>query len=134
NRKEFAKDLKKVYAAITEEVALSELSLLEEKWGNQYAIALRSWRSNWNELATYFKYPQEIRTLIYTTNSMESYNRLLRKVTKSKSIFPSDDSLHKSLYLATMDISERWTQKIRNWTQILAHLSIYFEERILTLN
>ncbi|HDF5576761.1 TPA: IS256 family transposase [Clostridioides difficile] len=116
NRKEFAKDLKKVYAAITEEVAL------------------RSWRSNWNELATYFKYPQEIRTLIYTTNSMESYNRLLRKVTKSKSIFPSDDSLHKSLYLATMDISERWTQKIRNWTQILAHLSIYFEERILTLN
>ncbi|HCQ5601045.1 TPA: IS256 family transposase, partial [Clostridioides difficile] len=134
NRKEFAKDLKKVYAAITEEVALSELSLLEEKWGNQYAIALRSWRSNWNELATYFKYPQEIRTLIYTTNSMESYNRLLRKVTKSKSIFPSDDSLHKSLYLATIDISERWTQKIRNWTQILAHLSIYFEERILTLN
>ncbi|HDN2517511.1 TPA: transposase, partial [Clostridioides difficile] len=130
NRKEFAKDLKKVYAAITEEVALSELSLLEEKWGNQYAIALRSWRSNWNELATYFKYPQEIRTLIYTTNSMESYNRLLRKVTKSKSIFPLDDSLHKSLYLATMDISERWTQKIRNWTQILAHLSIYFEERI----
>ncbi|VHQ81905.1 transposase mutator type [Clostridioides difficile] len=87
-----------------------------------------------NELATYFKYPQEIRTLIYTTNSMESYNRLLRKVTKSKSIFPLDDSLHKSLYLATMDISERWTQKIRNWTQILAHLSIYFEERILTLN
>nr|WP_228846432.1 IS256 family transposase [Clostridioides sp. ES-S-0107-01]UDN53041.1 IS256 family transposase [Clostridioides sp. ES-S-0107-01] len=134
NRKEFAKDLKKVYAAITEEVALSELSLLEEKWGNQYAIALRSWRSNWNELATYFKYPQEIRTLIYTTNSMESYNRLLRKVTKSKSIFPSDDSLHKSLYLATMDISEKWTQKIRNWTQILAHLSIYFEERNLTLN
>ncbi|HFL3157184.1 TPA: transposase [Clostridioides difficile] len=115
NRKEFTKDLKKVYAAITEEVALSELSLLEEKWGNQYAIALRSWRSNWNELATYFKYPQEIRTLIYTTNSMESYNRLLRKVTKSKYIFPLDDSLHKSLYLATMDISERWTQ-------ILAHL------------
>ncbi|HGT1412233.1 TPA: transposase, partial [Clostridioides difficile] len=87
-----------------------------------------SWRSNWNELATYFKYPLEIRTLIYTTNSMESYNRLLSKVTKSKSIFPSDDSLHKSLYLATIDISERWTQKIKNLTQILAHLNIYFEE------
>ncbi|WP_227826926.1 transposase, partial [Clostridioides sp. ZZV15-6383] len=86
NRKEFAKDLKKVYDAITEEVALSELLLLEEKWDNQYAIALRSWLSNWNELATYFKYPQEIRRLIYTTNSMESYNRLLIKVTKSKSI------------------------------------------------
>lgn len=133
HRKEFSKDLKLVYAATTKEVALNELTLLEEKWGHHYAIALRSWRNNWDELATYFKYPQEIRTLIYTTNSMESYNRLLRKVTKSKSIFPSDDSLHKSLYLATMDISEKWTQKIRSWNQILAHLSIYFEDRILSL-
>lgn len=130
HRKEFAKDLKLVYTSATEEMALNELTLLEEKWDKHYAIALRSWRNNWDELATYFKYPQEIRTLIYTTNSMESYNRLLRKVTKSKSIFPSDDSLHKSLYLATMDISEKWTQKIRSWTQILAHLSIYFEDRI----
>lgn len=133
HRKEFARDLKQVYAATTEEVALNELTLLEEKWDKHYAIALRSWRSNWDELATYFKYPQEIRTLIYTTNSIESYNRLLRKVTKSKSIFPSDDSLHKSLYLATMDISEKWTQKIRSWSQILAHLSIYFEDRISEL-
>lgn len=133
HRKEFAKDLKLVYSATTEDVALNELTLLEEKWGQHYAIALRSWRNNWDELATYFKYPQEIRTLIYTTNSMESYNRLLRKVTKSKSIFPSDDSLHKSLYLATMDISEKWTQKIRSWNQILAHLSIYFDERISSI-
>ena len=133
HRKEFAKDLKLVYTSATEEMALNELTLLEEKWDKHYAIALRSWRNNWDELATYFKYPQEIRTLIYTTNSMESYNRLLRKVTKSKSIFPSDDSLHKSLYLATMDISEKWTQKIRSWTQILAHLSIYFEDRISSL-
>ena len=107
---------------------------MEQKWGDLYAIALRSWRNHWDELATYFKYPQEIRTLIYTTNSMESYNRLLRKVTKSKSVFPSDDALHKSLYLATMDISEKWTQKIRSWTQILAHLSIYFEDRITSIN
>lgn len=133
HRKEFARDLKLVYAATTEDVALNELTLLEEKWGQHYAIALRSWRNNWDELATYFKYPQEIRTLIYTTNSMESYNRLLRKVTKSKSIFQSDDSLHKSLYLATMDISEKWTQKIRSWNQILAHLSIYFDDRISSL-
>lgn len=133
HRKEFAKDLKLVYTSATEEMALNELTLLEEKWDKHYAIALRSWRNNWDELATYFKYPQEIRTLIYTTNSMESYNRLLRKVTKSKSIFPSGDSLHKSLYLATMDISEKWTQKIRSWTQILAHLSIYFEDRISSL-
>ena len=130
HRKEFVKNLKLVYTASTEENALSELTLMEQKWGDLYAIALRSWRNNWSELSTYFKYPQEIRTLIYTTNSMESYNRLLRKVTKSKCIFPSDDSLHKSLYLATMDISEKWTQKIRGWSQILAHLSIYFEDRI----
>lgn len=134
HRKEFARDLKLVYTATTETIALNELSLLEEKWGNQYAIALRSWRNNWDELSTYFKYPQEIRTLIYTTNAMESYNRLLRKVTKSKGIFPSDDALHKSLYLATMDISDKWTQKIRGWSQILAHLSIYFEDRITSLN
>jgi len=133
HRKEFVKDLKLVYTSATEDTALSELALLEEKWSKHYAIALRSWRNNWDELATYFKYPQEIRTLIYTTNSIESYNRSLRKVTKSKSIFPSDDSLHKSLYLATMDISEKWTQKIRNWNQILAHLSIYFEDRISSL-
>lgn len=133
HRKEFAKDLKLVYSALTEDIALNELTLLEEKWSQHYAIALRSWRNNWDELTTYFKYPQEIRTLIYTTNSMESYNRLLRKVTKSKSVFPSDDSLHKSLYLATMDIAEKWTQKIRSWNQILAHLSIYFEERISSL-
>lgn len=133
HRKEFAKDLKIVYTSVTEDAALSELTLLKEKWSKHYAIALRSWRNNWDELATYFKYPQEIRTLIYTTNSIENYNRSLRKVTKSKSIFPSDDSLHKSLYLATMDISEKWTQKIRDWNQILAHLSIYFEDRISSL-
>ena len=134
HRKEFSRDLKQVYTASTEENALNELTLLEEKWGDKYAIALRSWRNNWDELSTYFKYPEYIRTLIYTTNSMESYNRMLRKVTKSKSVFPSDDSLHKSLYLATMDISDKWTQKIRNWNQILAHLSIYFDDRIISLN
>ena len=134
HRKEFSRDLKQVYTASTEENALNELTLLEEKWGDKYAIALRSWRNNWDELSTYFKYPEYIRTLIYTTNSMESYNRMLRKVTKSKSVFPSDDSLHKSLYLATMDISDKWTQKIRNWNQILAHLSIYFDDRMIYLN
>ena len=134
HRREFSNDLKRVYTASTEENALNELALLEEKWNDKYAIALRSWRNNWDDLSTYFKYPEHIRTLIYTTNSMESYNRMLRKVTKSKSVFPSDDSLHKSLYLATMDISDKWTQKIRNWNQILAHLSIYFDDRMKFLN
>lgn len=130
HRKEFSRDLKLVYTASTEEVALNELMLSEEKWDKHYAITLRSWRNNWDEVATYFKYPQEIRTLIYTTNAIESYNRSLRKVTKYKSIFPSDESLHKCLYLATVDISEKWTQKIRTWNQVIAHLNIYFEDRI----
>jgi len=133
DKKEFARDLKTVYTAINEETAIANLDLLDEKWGNKYGVAIRSWRNNWSELSSYFKYPQEIRTIIYTTNSMESYNRMLRKVTKSKSIFPSDESLHKSLYLATADISDKWTQKIRNWPQILDQLSIYFEDRLTSV-
>lgn len=128
--KEFTGELKKVYTSVNEEEALRELDSLEEKWGDKYAIAIRSWRNNWSELATFFKYPPEIRKLIYTTNSIESYNRQLRKVTKSKSIFPSDESLLKMLYLATMDITKKWSQSMRNWTMILGQLSIYFDDRI----
>lgn len=128
--KEFNVDLKLVYTATTEEAALAELERFEQKWGDKYLIAIRSWKNNWDELATFFKYPQEIRKIIYTTNSMESYNRQLRKVTKARSIFPSDDALLKMLYLATMDISKKWTQSIRGWAQILAQLSIFFEGRI----
>lgn len=130
--KEFNKDLKEVYTAVNEPAALAELDRFEEKWGANYSIAIRSWRNNWNELATFFKYPEEIRRIIYTTNAMESYNRQLRKVTKSKSIFPSDESLTKMLYLATMDITKKWTQSIRGWSQILAQLSIYFDDRVNT--
>ncbi len=128
--KQFNTDLRLVYTAVTEEAALAELDNFEKKWGEKYLIAIRSWRANWEELATFFKYPPEIRKIIYTTNAMESYNRQLRKVTKSKSIFPSDDALLKMLYLATMDISKKWTQSIRGWAQILAQLSIYFSDRL----
>ena len=128
--KEFNKDLKEVYTAVNEPAALAELDRFQEKWGGNYSIAIRSWRNNWDELATFFKYPEEIRRIIYTTNAMESYNRQLRKVTKSKSIFPSDESLTKMLYLATMDITKKWTQSIRGWSQILAQLSIYFDDRV----
>lgn len=83
------------------------MDLVEEKWGKTYAVALRSWRNNWDELATFFKYASEIRSLLYTPNPIESYNRQLRKVTKSKGMFPTDNALHKSLYLSTMDISEK---------------------------
>lgn len=128
--KAFNADLKLVYTAATEELALAELDNVEEKWGDKYLIAIKSWRNNWDELATFFKYPPEIRKIIYTTNAMESYNRQLRKVTKTKSIFPNDEALLKSLYLATVDISQKWTQSIRGWAQILAQLSIFFEGRL----
>ncbi|QEJ98722.1 IS256 family transposase [Treponema phagedenis] len=128
--KELMNDLKTVYKAPTEEIALIQLDEFEEKWGNKYPTCVDSWRRNWAELSTYFKYPQEMRTLIYTTNSMENFNRQLRKVTKNKSIFPSDYALQKSLYLAMIDASEKWTQRIRGWDKIKSQLSIFFEGRI----
>ncbi|MFC5649555.1 IS256 family transposase, partial [Paenibacillus solisilvae] len=91
---------------------------------------LRSWRQNWEELATFFKYPAEIRKIIYTTNIIESYHRQLRKVTKGKSIFPTDESLLKMLYLATMDVTRKWTGRVQNWGQILLQLSVFFPDRI----
>lgn len=129
HRKEFCRDLKLVYTANTESMAQLELDNLKTKWGHLYSIAISSWENNWEDLATFFKYPEEIRRIIYTTNSMESYNRQLRKVTKSKSIFPSDESLLKMLYLATQDITKKWTQNLRNWALVLAQLSIHFEDR-----
>lgn len=128
--KELMKDLKTVYKASTEELALSNLDIFEEKWGKKYPMCVNSWRNNWAELATYFKYPEGIRKLIYTTNSIENFNRQLRKVTKNKAIFPSDYALQKSLYLAMVDASSKWTSRIRGWDQILSQLSIFFEGRI----
>ena len=128
--KEFNSDLKLVYTAVNEDVALQALSSLEEKWGDKYLLAIKSWRNNWEELSTFFKYPPEIRRIIYTTNAMEGYNRQLRKVTKTKPAFPTDEALLKILYLATIDITKKWVQSIRGWSQILAQLSIYFDERL----
>ncbi|MDB5052808.1 MAG: family transposase, partial [Bacilli bacterium] len=103
--KKVTTDLKPIYKAVTEEAALLELDRFEEAWASKYPLIIRSWRNNWDELATFFKYSPEIRKLIYTTNMIESYHRQLRKVTKGKSIFPSDESLLKMLYLATMDVT-----------------------------
>lgn len=128
--KELMKDLKTVYKASTEELALSNLDIFEEKWGKKYPMCVNSWRNNWAELSTYFKYPEGIRKLIYTTNSIENFNRQLRKVTKNKTIFPNDYALQKSLYLAMVDASSKWTSRIRGWDQILSQLSIFFEGRI----
>ena len=123
-------DLKKVYAAIDEQTALSELENFDEKWGNKYPKIAISWRDNWANLSTYFKYPQEVRTLIYTTNAIEGFNRQLRKVTKNKGVFPTDDSLLKMLYLAMMDITKKWTGKRREWGQIHSQLEIFFADRL----
>jgi putative transposase len=128
--KELMADLKKVYAAVDEQTALYELDSFDEKWSGKYPKIAISWRNNWANLATYFKYPQEVRNLIYTTNSIENFNRQLRKVTKAKSVFPTDDSLLKMLYLAMMNITKKWTGRRKDWGQIHSQLEIYFADRI----
>ena len=123
-------DLKAVYAAVDEQAALDALETFAQNWDNKYPKIAKSWRENWANLSTYFKYPQEVRRLIYTTNTIEGFNRQLRKVTKSKSVFPTDDSLLKMLYLAMMDITKKWTGRRQDWSRIHAQLSIYFAERM----
>mgnify|MGYP004532746927 CR=1 FL=1 len=113
--KQFTADLKPVYKAPTEETALAALDEFEVKWGAKYPLGVKSWRVNWTELSTMFKYPPEIRKLIYTTNAIENFNRQLRKVTKTKSAFVSDDALMKLLYLTTMKIVNKWTMPVRDW-------------------
>ena len=96
----------------------------------QLAYAIKSWRSNWEGLSTFFKYPPEIRRLIYTTNPIENFNRRIRKITKNKGSFPTDDSLFKILYLTVIDASEKWTMPLRDWGIILNQLRVYFGERM----
>lgn len=129
-KKEFTNDLKTIYKAVNETAALDALDQFEEKWGETHQIVVMSWRNHWDELSVFFKYPEEIRRMIYTTNAIESYNRQLRKVTKNKSIFPTDESLLKMLYLATMDITKKWTRRYKHWSKIISQLTIYFGERI----
>ena len=105
-------------------IAFLELENFSQKWNDKYPTISKSWRENWAELSTYFKYPKEIRKIIYTTNTVEGFNRQLRKVTKSKSVFPTDDSLLKMLYLATMDITKKWTGYRKDWGKIRAQLSL----------
>jgi len=130
NQKEFAKDLKLIYQAPTKEVAEEELFKLDEKWGKKYPLVINSWNNKWENLSVFFKYPAEIRKIIYTTNIIESVHRQFRKLTKTKGAFPNENSLLKLLYLGIKNASKKWTMPVRNWSLTISQLAIFFEGRL----
>lgn len=129
HQKEFIKDLRTVYGAVNKDSAAANLDLLESKWGEMYPIVIKSWRDNWERLTEYFQYTPAIRKLIYTTNTVEGYHRQVRKVTKTKGVFPTDNSLEKLVYLAYRNIRKKWTMPLANWGQISQQLAIKFGDR-----
>ena len=132
DQKEFAKDLKLIYQAPTKELAEEELLKLDEKWGKKYSLVINSWQSKWENLSVYFKYPEDIRRIIYTTNIIESVHRQFRKLTKTKGAFPNETALTKLLYLGIKNAQKKWTMPIRNWSLTLSQLAIFFEGRLDT--
>lgn len=135
DQKAFLRDLKKVYRATTKAIAEDMLDELDAKWGEKYPVVIMSWRNNWEELSQYFKYAPDIRRIIYTTNTVEGFNRQLRKVTKAKGVFPSEDALMKMIFLAARDIMKKWTSTISNWALSAQQLKIHFGDRMkLDLN
>lgn len=130
DQKEFMKDLKEVYQATIKENAELKLSALDSRWGKKYPIVIKSWRNNWDNLSTYFKYPGEIRRIIYTTNIVEGLHRQLRKVTKNKSLFPNDQALTKMIFLSYTDVAKKWNKPIPNWAYIISQFSVVFDDRI----
>ena len=130
NQKEFMKDIKTVYQATAKSFAEDNLKIVTEKWSKKYPIVTDSWNNNWDKLSTYFKYTESIRRLIYTTNTIEGFHRQVRKVTKTKGSFTNDMALLKLIYLATVNISKKWTQPLQNWSLTISQLSIIFGERL----
>jgi len=130
DQKPFMADLKPVYKAITLDEAEQKLQELQEKWGKKYPVVIDSWHRNWSKLTTYFRYPGDIRKLIYTTNTIEGFHRQIRKVTKTKAAFTSDMALLKLIYLATINIQKKWTQSLQNWSLTVSQLSIIFGDRL----
>lgn len=130
DKKEFVKDLKTIYTAINADVAMTNLLELREKWESKYPNAIRSWEDNWDNLSTFFEFSAPIRKIIYTTNVIESLNSQFRKVTKTKLIFPTDQSLMKMLYLATEKVETKWTRTYPNWDLVINELNIRFIERL----
>ena len=130
NQKEFMKDLKTVYQAETLDKAEYNLEVLDEKWGKKYPIVIKSWRANWANLTTYFKYSGEVRRLIYTTNPIEGFHRQIRKYTKTKGAFTSDNALFKLLFCAINAITKKWSAPLQNWALTISQLDIYFPNRL----
>jgi transposase-like protein len=130
DRKAFVADLRTIYQAPTREAAETRLLELSEHWSERYPMAIRSWETHWEDLATMFEYAAEIRRLIYTTNSIEGYNRQLRKVTKTKGAFPTDEAARKLLFLVNRDITRNWTAPVPNWARIRNQLAIRFAGRL----
>ncbi len=130
HQKEFMRDLKMVYQADTKDLAEHHLIELDDKWGKQYPMVLKSWQNKWEHLSAYFKYSGEIRRLIYTTNAVEGFDRQVRKYTKSKGAFTSENALVKLIYSAYQRIAEKWNQPMHNWALIVSQLDIYFENRL----
>ncbi|WP_432406705.1 IS256 family transposase [Wukongibacter sp. M2B1] len=129
-RKTVMKDLKKIYQALTIEEAELKFEEFKTAWGEKYPLIIKSWENKWDELTAYFKYPYDMRKLIYTTNIVEGYHRQLRKVTKNKTTYPTDEALVKIIYLATMNIQKKWYQPIRQWNECISQVGIYFSERL----
>jgi transposase-like protein len=130
NQKAFMVDLKRVYRATSKDAAEQALDELEDRWGDLYPIVIKSWRAKWDNLSAYFKYPPDIRRIIYTTNSIEAVHRQFRKLTKTKGGFPNEDSLLKLLYLGVQNASKKWTMPIHGWNITLSQLAIFFEGRL----
>lgn len=128
DRKDVAIDLKAIYHAATLAEAEQSFNEFEERWCESYPVIARSWRANWSRVVPMFGYPGEIRRVIYTTNTIESLNMTLQKVTKNRSLFPNDEAVFKLMYLGLRNISQRWTMPIKNWSAALNQLAILFEE------
>ena len=130
--KEVMADLKLIYNANNAENAEYHLEVFGEKWNDKYPQIYKSWHENWNNLVEYFQYPEELRRLIYTTNAVEGFHRMLRKHTKNKTSFPTDDSLRKSIYLSVQEITKKWSMPIRHWGIIMGQIDIFFENELQT--
>jgi len=129
DRKQVCADLKNIYGAVNLDDAEYAKEAFREKWDSKYPAIMKSWDENWSELTTAFEYPKEIRKIIYTTNAVEGFHRMMRKFTKNRTIFPTDDSIRKAVYLSVCQITKKWTMPVYDWGMIYSQIMIYFEDR-----